>query len=124
VVAPFKETPDTRRLKPPGVKSEETMLALRVFRPPLAISVDVRSGKPARLRSERVHGEVVSASGPWKVSGEWWKGSGQWSLGSGRWNREEWDIAVVASRTGSAAVGLYRIYCDENGVWFAHGEYD
>ncbi|MBZ5648676.1 MAG: DNA polymerase Y family protein [Acidobacteriia bacterium] len=141
MVAPCKEAPDTQRLKPLGVKSGETMLALRVFRPPLAISVDVCSGKPARVRSERVHGEVVSASGPWRISGEWWKNNGDHrgqektlaprihtdEHGSGRkngWAREEWDIAVVASRTGSAAVGLYRIYCDENGVWFAHGEYD
>ena len=112
--SPAKQS-DTQRLKPLGVNG---VLALRVFRPPLPIRVEVRSGRPSHVRSDRINGEVVSAAGPWKVSGEWWK------EGSHHWRREEWDVAVVSPVAKTDAVGLYRIYSDEPGKWFAHGEYD
>ena len=55
-VKPNKEEPDTQRLKPLGF---EGVLALRVFRPPLPIRVEVHAGKPSHVRSERINGEVV-----------------------------------------------------------------
>lgn len=128
MVAPLKEKPDTQRLKPLGVESGRAMLALRVFRPPLPIRVEVRSGRPARLRSERVHGEVVSASGPWKTSGDWWKEAPyhrdtEHTEKNTSWAREEWDVAVAAS-AATNTVALYRIYSNLQGKWFVHGEYD
>ncbi len=117
---------DTQRLKPLGV---ERVLALRVFRPPLPIRVDVRAGRPMHVRSERVNGEVVSAAGPWKISGEWWKQRSnhrdtERTEKNDSWMREEWDVAVASPITTSDAVGLYRIYANEEGKWFVHGEYD
>ena len=117
---------DTQRLQPLGV---ERVLALRVFRPPLPIRVDVCSGRPAHVRSERINGEVVSAAGPWKISGEWWKERSnhrdtESTEKNHSWIREEWDVAVASPVVKTDAVGLFRIYADESGRWFAHGEYD
>ena len=118
-----RKQPDTQRLHPLAV---ESVLALRVFRPPLPIRVDLRSGRPAHLRSERVNGEVVSAAGPWKISGEWWKerSNHRDTEKNNSWIREEWDVAVASPMAKTDAVGLYRIYRDEHGKWFAQGEYD
>ncbi len=114
---------DTQRLQPLGGKR---VLALRVFRPPLPIRVEVRSGRPSHVRSEIINGEVVSAAGPWKSSGDWWKerSNPRNTEKTHSWMREEWDIAVASPVAKADVVGLYRIYADETGKWFAHGEYD
>ncbi len=113
---------DTQRPQPLGV---ENALALRLFRPPLAIRVDVRSGKPAHVRSDRINGEIVSAAGPWKISGEWWKEkSNTRDTENKAWIREEWDVAVTSPISNEQAVGLYRIFRNAEGEWFAFGEYD
>jgi protein ImuB len=122
----FEKEADTQRLQPLGVPG---VLALRLFRPPLPIRVDVRSGRPTHVRSDRINGEVVSAAGPWKVFGEWWKTKSNHrdtenTEKNDSWGREEWDIAVACPTAKTDAVGLYRIYADEHGRWFAHGEYD
>jgi protein ImuB len=126
VVPPTLKSLDTQRLQPLGVKN---VLALRVFRPPLPIAVDIRGEKPARIRSEKIQGEIVSAAGPWKISGEWWKGKTQHRATENTekntsWEREEWDVAVVALTANMNAIGLYRIYRDGQGAWFVYGEYD
>ncbi len=118
---PNKEGSDTQRLQLLGV---ENVLALRVFRPPLPIRVEIRSGRPSHVRSERINGEVVSAAGPWKSSGEWWKERSNHTGAGGSWIREEWDVAVASPVSKMDAVGLYRIYSNEQGKWFAHGQYD
>ncbi len=94
-------------------------LAMRMIRPPLAISVEVHEGIPQRVRETRngkrearnVTGEVVWAAGPWRASGDWWTEQ--------PWSREEWDVAVNVSDV----VGLYRIFRDGDG-WFVEAEYD
>lgn len=126
VASPRQKEPDTQRLQPLGVPG---VLALRVFRPPLPIRVEVRLGKPSHVRSERVNGEVVSAAGPWKGSGEWWKSKSnhrgtEHTEKNDSWIREEWDVAVACPTAKTDVVGLYRIYADETGKWFVHGEYD
>ncbi len=122
----FKKEAETQRPKPLGVPG---VLALRLFRPPLPIRVDLRSGKPAHVRSDRINGEVVSAAGPWKASGEWWKEKTnrrdtENTEKNQSWIREEWDVAVASPLAKTDAIGLYRIFADEHGKWFAHGEYD
>jgi protein ImuB len=93
-----------------------TVIALRLFRPPLIAIVTVREAKPVRLRCpdrEDVAGEIVWTAGPWRSSGDWSEQEG--------WSREEWDIAV------SVVTGLvlYRLVQDKfGGKWFVEGTYD
>jgi protein ImuB len=93
-----------------------TVIALRLFRPPLSASVTLREAKPARLRClqrEEIAGDIVWTAGPWRSSGDWSEEEG--------WSREEWDIAVTAE-TGLV---LYRLVQDKfNGKWFLEGTYD
>jgi len=93
-----------------------TVIALRLFRPPLSTSVTLREAKPVRLRClqrEEVAGDIVWTAGPWRTSGDWSEQDG--------WSREEWDIAVTAE-TGLV---LYRLVQDKfSGKWFLEGTYD
>jgi protein ImuB len=93
-----------------------TVIALRLFRPPLGASVTVREAKPVRMRCpqrEDVAGEIVWTAGPWRSSGDWSEQEG--------WSREEWDIAIPAE-TGLV---LYRLVQDKlSGNWFVEGTYD
>ncbi len=92
------------------------VIALRLFRPPLAASVALREAKPVRMRClerEDIAGEIVWTAGPWRSSGDWAEQDG--------WSREEWDIAVSAE-TGLV---LYRLVQDTlSGKWFVEGTYD
>ncbi|MGH9641013.1 MAG: hypothetical protein ACRD3Q_01170 [Terriglobales bacterium] len=90
-----------------SVGRENSVAAIRVFRPPVIANVTVRGGKPARVESEAVTGEITWAAGPWKSSGEWWTEQ--------PWGREEWDVCVGG--------GCYRIYRETRG-WFVEGSYD
>jgi len=86
------------------------LTALRLFRPPLAASVVLNDGRPARLAClERptLRGDVTWCAGPWRSSGEWWSEQA--------WSRQEWDVSL-----GDV---LYRIYRDTTG-WFVEGSYD
>ena len=82
--------------------------AFRYFRPPLAATVELQNDRPARITAAGIHGKVLSASGPWRTSGNWWTPA--------PWNRDEWDITV--------ANGMYRIYREPNQHWFLEGSYD
>jgi protein ImuB len=92
------------------------VIALRLFRPPLGVSVTLREAKPVRMRClerEDIAGEIVWTAGPWRSSGDWSEQEG--------WSREEWDIAVPAE-TGLV---LYRLVQDKlSGNWFVEGTYD
>jgi protein ImuB len=92
------------------------VIALRLFRPPLAASVTLREAKPVRMRClerEDIAGEIVWTAGPWRSSGDWSEQEG--------WSREEWDIAVPVE-TGLV---LYRLVQDKlSGHWFVEGTYD
>ncbi len=93
-----------------------TVIALRLFRPPLRAVVNVREGRPVRLRClsrDDIAGEIVWSAGPWRSSGDWAEGEG--------WSREEWDIAVPSEGT----LVLYRLVQDKLKVqWVVEGTYD
>jgi hypothetical protein len=100
-------------------KAQEKMnavIALRLFRPPLRAIVNVREGKPVRLKCfqrKDIAGEIVWTAGPWRSSGDWSEQEG--------WSREEWDIAVPADNE----VILYRVVEDKlSRNWWLEGTYD
>ena len=88
-------------------------MALRRFRPEVAVRVTVESGRPARLAVDRrgmPGGAVRQAAGPWRTSGAWWTAV--------RWNRDEWDVALEDG-------AVCRIFQDrDSGGWFVEGIYD
>jgi protein ImuB len=84
-------------------------MILRLFRPPLESTVQLRDTFPVWIAFHGVHGPIAAASGPWRTSGDWWRPT--------MWDREEWDIEV--------ADALYRIYYDVHlDRWYAQGVYD
>jgi hypothetical protein len=84
-------------------------LSLRVLRPSLEATVQLRNQIPIWIGFHGVHGPIAAASGPWRTSGDWWRPN--------MWDREEWDIEV--------ADALYRIYFDVHlDRWYAQGVYD
>jgi protein ImuB len=88
-------------------------LALRRFRPPVAVRVTVEKGRPARVAIDRrgmPGGVVRQAAGPWRSSGNWWDGQ--------RWSRDEWDVAFEDG-------AVCRIFREREGSgWFLEGVYD
>jgi protein ImuB len=99
-----------------GKTSATLVTALRIFRPPIAVTVTHESGKPSHISSHKrnqISGEVLWAAGPWRSSGDWWE--------QDAWARDEWDIAVQ-EKTG---IVLYRLIHDLiEGRWFLEGSYD
>jgi protein ImuB len=93
-----------------------TVIALRMFRPPLAAVVTLREAKPVRmhcLERDDLTGEIIWTAGPWRSSGDWSEQEG--------WSRDEWDIAVPAE----SGLALYRLVQDKlSGNWFVEGTYD
>jgi hypothetical protein len=71
-------------------------------------------------------GEVRSASGPWRASGDWWEDH--------PWGRDEWDIEVhfhfsaeqlEKSAASCPHTGIYRVHQDLlRNTWFVQGIYD
>ena len=117
----------------------------RIFRPRLAARVELREGRPVKLFFRGLYGRVMTASGPWKISGDWWR--------EDAWQQEEWDLEIrfdgedaSGSVSGSASVhvpmnrhaiapvpdakahmraGLYCVYYDAAcRSWFVRGMYD
>jgi protein ImuB len=91
----------------------EQALALRRFRPPVAVRVAVEKGRPAHVAIDRrgmPGGAVRQAAGPWRSSGHWWDGQ--------HWNRDEWDVAF---EDGTVS----RMFQEREGSgWFLEGIYD
>jgi protein ImuB len=96
--------------------SDHLVTALRIFRPPVAVTVTVQGGRPTHItgsKKKEICGEILWAAGPWRSSGDWWEQDG--------WARDEWDIAVQ-QETG---IALYRLIRDLlSGRWLLEGEYD
>jgi protein ImuB len=82
--------------------------ALRRFRPPMPATVEMRSGRPALLRSAAYTGPIARARGPWRLSGQWWD--------ERAWERDEWE---VQTRDGV----LYRLVRQKE-EWFVEGLFD
>ena len=90
--------------------------ALRIFRPPIVVTVTHQNGQPSHISSQKrnqISGEVLWAAGPWRSSGDWWE--------QDAWVRDEWDIAVQEK----AGIVLYRLVHDLlDGRWMLEGSYD
>ncbi len=111
--------PDRFRLVPPqlgpheeragkaATESRALGLPLCRFRPPLSAQVRLERYVPMFIFSERVHGEIIDASGPYRGSGNWWD--------RGAWTAEEWDIEM-----GNGA--LYRL-SKHGDAWMVEGCY-
>src|SRR5262245_38623007 len=84
-------------------------LTLRLFRPPLDATVQLRNQIPTWIAFHGRHGPIETASGAWHTSGDGWRPT--------MWDREEWDVEVADM--------LYRIYYDVHlDRWYAQGVYD
>jgi protein ImuB len=112
----------------PGEQSAhpKTPVSFRVFRPPVPVKIEPKTGYPARVVFRGLSGEVSAASGPWRISGEWWQ--------EDFWQQEEWDLEIhfhsSSGQSDSHAkchpdCGLYLFYYDSpRRSWFARGIYD
>src|SRR5205823_6622044 len=75
--------PDSFRLRPPrfhelnaaaaAVEDFTAGLPLRRWRPPVAAEVRVVRHRPAFIVSEKMHGVIRDALGPYRASGGWWE---------------------------------------------------
>jgi protein ImuB len=108
--------------------------ALRMFRPPLEATVQLRHGMPVWIGFSGMHGDIETASGPWRSGGEWWNAR--------HWQREEWDVEACGcllriygtnfgdvdeirdeDRARRQRFGAYFVNVTEI-RWFAEGIYD
>jgi protein ImuB len=103
------ETFAPQRFVPKLCRAVTARVALRVFRPPLPVRVDLQHGVPAFVSASGVRGAIVERAGPWRASGDWWDVA---------WSREEWDVRLESG-------ALYRIFRDGlRESWFVEGELD
>ena len=85
---PCRKEGDANRALAPEDNARFT--ALRMVRPPESIRVDLQGERPARVYLRGMRGKVLTASGPWRTSGDWWQET--------PWHQDEWDLEVeVAS---------------------------
>jgi hypothetical protein len=110
------EDDSTDRANENAQEKMTAVIALRLFRPPLRAVVNVREGKPVKLKCQErtdLTGEIVWTAGPWRSSGDWSEQEG--------WSREEWDIAVLME----SKIALYRLVEDKmSRQWWVEGMYD
>jgi len=109
--------PSEPREKPAATKPTDGLVtALRIFRPPVVVTVTLRNSQPGEItcpRHKEIGGEIVWAAGPWRSSGDWWEQQ--------PWARDEWDIAVQTA----SSITLYRLVRDLlGGRWVVEGIYD
>jgi protein ImuB len=108
-------------------KPRRAATAFRIFRPEVQAKVEVRDGYPARIYFRGMRGNIVSASGPWRTSGDWWR--------EDAWQQDDWEVDIRFDSSASSRNerisnprtqdGLYRIYYDSiRAAWFARGRYD
>jgi protein ImuB len=104
----------------------------RIFRPPLLARVELREGRPVRVFFRGMNSDVVTASGPWRSSGDWWR--------EDAWQHDEWDLEIQLRSSSSSAPSepicnphsrqeqkqaVYRVYYDSmRQSWFVRGVYD
>ncbi|GIW44231.1 MAG: hypothetical protein KatS3mg077_1513 [Candidatus Binatia bacterium] len=85
-------------------------LALRRFRPPLAVEVFCEREQPDFVRGPGLGGRVVSWAGPWRIRTEWWN--------EHPYERDYYDVQLSDG-------GVYRLYRDQQQQqWFVDGVYD
>jgi protein ImuB len=104
---------DTQKV---SAEEKSAVAALRMFRPPLRVTVTLENGELARVacaKKKEVQGSVLWKAGPWRSSGDWWEREA--------WARDEWDIALQ----NGDGIGLYRLVHDLlGGGWYVEGTYD
>ncbi|MFL6246233.1 MAG: hypothetical protein ACJ74H_09430, partial [Thermoanaerobaculia bacterium] len=104
--------PPQTRLKP---QQSRGLLAVRVFRPPVAVEVITRQSegetKIASINGEGdLCGPVRMSSGPWRVEDGWWQDAPA--------AREYWDVELERG-------GIYRVYqAAPSTDWFVDARYD
>lgn len=125
-----RKTENDTVLKGGGSFAKACQTALRVFRPPLPASVELRRGCPAWVAFKGVRGRVIAVSGPWRCSGDWWSNDA--------WESDEWDVEMQfrspagsrleqpgAGTQAKSQRGLYRLFYDlARREWFVRGAYD
>jgi protein ImuB len=104
----------------------EAAAGFRMIRPAVPASVEINEQRPVRICFSGMQGDVVTASGPWRSSGEWWQEDG--------WDQDEWDLAIRFGASGGLVekgvspwpqYGVFRIYYDApRRNWFVRGFYD
>lgn len=62
--------------------------ALRRYRPPLSVRVELRDERPTHLESALFRGFIERAHGPFFQSGDWWQKDTAW-------HQAEWDVELV-----------------------------
>jgi protein ImuB len=119
-----------------AVASVAVAPAMRRFRHPLPIRVQLEGSRPIRVAADRTGipvGRVEMAAGPWRSSGDWWAIAtsvangpanhasappGDTAARTQAWNRDEWDVALDDGT-------LCRIYRDrDRRGWFMEGVMD
>jgi protein ImuB len=104
----------------------------RLFRPPVPARVDLHEGRPVRIFFRGMRSEVLTASGPWRSSGDWWR--------EDAWQHDEWDLEIslpsppistpsesnFSSRSRpEQKQAVYRVFYDSlRQSWFVRGLYD
>jgi protein ImuB len=111
---PFRTVWPSTKTAPTDASVAQVVMALRRYRPPVAIRVAVdESGVPVRITVDRAgleSGPVAVCAGPWKTSGDWWNAE--------RWDHDEWDAQLESGP-------LYRLARDRRtGHWFLHAVAD
>jgi protein ImuB len=109
-----------------SITEKQTTAAMRMFRPPIAATVEFQEGKPTFLSCEGARRRILAFAGPWRTNGDWWSET--------KWARDEWDIKVrplrqrvqsESSRESEEETALYRVYKDLRAKrWFVEGIYD
>jgi len=93
---------------------KDPTITLRMFRPAVNTSVELRDEKPISVVVRKRCLWVIAASGPWHTSGNWWDSALAWM-------RDEWDVALKTKE----GIALYRIYFDQlKRQWFLEGRFD
>jgi protein ImuB len=93
--------------------------ALRMFRPPRVVAIELCRGAPVAMLYDGQRCKVRASSGPWRTSGEWWTHPG--------WCREEWEVVVHDDGIASEKLQnetLRLAHDPANGGWYVIGIYD
>jgi protein ImuB len=116
--------PEMKEKRP--ITEKQTTAAMRIFRPPIAATVEFQEGKPTFLGCEGSRRRILAFAGPWRTKGAWWSETA--------WARDEWDVEVrtlrpkvqsEGSRESEEGTALYRVYKDLRAKrWFVEGIYD
>jgi protein ImuB len=86
----FRQTMLALTTNADGGAAAQARPAIRRFRPPVVLRVQVKDRRPVTFSYEAQHYTVTAAYGPWRSSGDWWAAS--------RWARDEWDVLAQAEQ--------------------------